>query len=91
VEVESPVSSIKVRAVVSDAVRPGVVVCEDGWGSRVFDLTSGRATLQYGANRNLLVDNRVLDPLSQAPAMSGQRVAVRPVKAEKEPARWTSA
>jgi formate dehydrogenase len=91
VEVESPVSSIMVRAVVSDAVRPGVVVCEHGWGSRVFDVTSGGAALQHGANRNLLVDNRILDPLSQAPAMSGQRVAVRPAKAEEERARWTSA
>jgi formate dehydrogenase len=74
VEVESPVSLIKVQAVVSDAVRPGVVVCERGWG----------------ANRNLLVDNRLRDPLSQVPAMSSQRVAVRPAKAGEERARWTS-
>jgi formate dehydrogenase len=79
VEVASPVARVALRAVVSTAIRPGVVVCEHGWGSRVFDPLSGDAPVEYGANRNLLVDNRLLDPLSQVPAMSGQHVAVRAV------------
>src|SRR5262249_47739622 len=37
VEVASPVARVIVQAVVSTAIRPGAVVCEHGWGSRVFD------------------------------------------------------
>jgi formate dehydrogenase len=75
----SPVGRIEAGAVVSDAPRPGVVVCAHGWGSRVFDPTGAAEPYAYGANRNLLVDHEVLDALSQVPALNGQAVRLERV------------
>jgi formate dehydrogenase len=65
VRVFSPVNAIELPAVVSDRPRRGVVVIDHGWGSAVFDPHGAAAPQSYGANRNLLVDNQALDPLSQ--------------------------
>jgi formate dehydrogenase len=75
--VESPVSSIRAIATVSDKPRPGVVVCEHGWGSAVLDPATGGEPIRYGVNRNLLVSRTIIDPLSQSPRLNGQPIRIR--------------
>lgn len=83
--VVSRTGSIEVQVRVSDRVRDGVVVLEQGWGSRLFDPVNRGEDLKYGVNRNLLVSNDELDPLSQVPTLNGTRVRIlgspRPVQA----------
>lgn len=79
VTVRSPVGAVELSASVSEATRPGVVVIDHGWGSRVFDPHAGSAPQSYGVNRNLLVDGEPVDPLSQTSALNSSYVAVTPV------------
>ncbi|MCW3014520.1 MAG: molybdopterin dinucleotide-binding region [Solirubrobacterales bacterium] len=74
--VTSATGEVELPVRVSEAVRPGVVVSEHGWGSRIFDPHGDAEPVLYGANRNLLVSNEQLDPLSQIPALNGTPVAV---------------
>jgi formate dehydrogenase len=76
VRVFSATDSLIFPAEVSTAVRPGVVVIEHGWGSLVGDPRTGDVGESYGANRNRLVPNGDIDPLSQAPALNGAWVGV---------------
>ena len=84
-EISSPVGQIQLAALVTDAVRPGSVCIDHGWGSRVFDPAGGGAPAGLGANRNLLVDNRAVDPLSGTAAFNDAFVAVVPAGAALEP------
>ena len=79
VRVASPSASIELPATVSDAVSPGVVVIEQGWGTAVFDPTGQERPDRRGANRNALVSDTDLDPLSQVPALNSQLVSVERV------------
>jgi len=79
VRVYSPSGSIELDAVVSDQPRPGVVIVDHGWGSRVFDPRGGSAPTSYGANRNQLVEGTEVDPLSQQTALGSSYVAVERV------------
>ena len=79
VRVFSPVGEIELAALVSDRPRPGVVVVDHGWGSRVFDPRTGAAPTSFGVNRNLLVGGHPVDPLSQTPALSSTYVGVERV------------
>lgn len=79
VRVSSRAASIEARAVVSDKIRRGVVTIEQGWGSRVFDPLGGSPPEQYGVNRNLLIPNDDLDPISCMPQLNGTRVRVEPI------------
>ncbi len=79
VDVVSPVGRVRAPVLVSDAPRRGVVVCEHGWGSRVFDPGGHDAPYAFGTNRNLLVSNTELDPLSQVPGLNGQGVRLERV------------
>lgn len=76
-EISSPVGRIELATLVTGAVRPGSVCVDHGWGSRVFDPVGDEAPVSLGANRNLLVDNRAVDPLSGTAAFNDQFVAVR--------------
>ncbi|MBB2993392.1 formate dehydrogenase [Mycolicibacterium iranicum] len=78
VRVHSPVGEIELTASVSDQPRPGVVIVDHGWGSRVFDPRNGSAPQSFGVNRNLLVDAGPVDPLSQTSALNSAYVAVTP-------------
>lgn len=78
VRVTSPVGSIELPTTVTDAVRPGVIMIEQGWGSRVFDPTGLAEPVSFGLNRNVLVAPEDLDPLSQMPALNSQKVRVEP-------------
>ena len=77
VEIESRVGKLMARARVSDRPAAGIVIMEHGWGSRVFDPKKGESVAQYGINRNLLVPNDTVDPLSGTPNLTGARVRVR--------------
>jgi formate dehydrogenase len=89
VRLVSPVGSIEVRARITDAMRPGVLCIPHGWGSRIFDPAGGAEPVVHGVNRNLLVDNRRLDRLSQTPALNS--VAVRLERVEPAVAETVAA
>ncbi|GAA2780466.1 hypothetical protein GCM10010533_18520 [Mycolicibacterium pallens] len=76
VKVFSDVGAVELAAVVSDRPRPGVVIVDHGWGSRVFDPRGGAEPISFGVNRNLLVDGSPVDPLSQTPALSSAWVGI---------------
>jgi formate dehydrogenase len=79
VRLRSEVGAIELPAEVSDRVRRGIVCVPHGWGSGVFSPTDGAAPIVHGVNRNLLVDNRVIDPFSGTPNLNSTRVAVERV------------
>jgi formate dehydrogenase len=81
--VSSPVGRIELAALVTDAVRPGSVCVEHGFGSRVFDPAGGGPPEGVGANRNLLVDNQAVDPLSGTAAFNDRFVAVTPAESRE--------
>ena len=68
----------KVNAVVTitERLRPGVVVMHQGWGSRTFNPAKGEAQHSMGVNRNQLVSNRSVDPLSRVPRLNGTCVRI---------------
>lgn len=74
--VSSGQGELRLRAYVSDAPRPGVVVVEHGWGSGVFDPIGGGEEERLGTNRNALVGAREIDDLSQVSALNGVPVEV---------------
>ncbi len=76
VRVFSPIGEIELPATVSEQPRPGVIIVDHGWGSKVFDPRGGAAPESFGANRNLLVDGGPVDPLSQTSALSSSYVGV---------------
>ena len=69
-------------AAVNERPRPGVVIVDHGWGSRIFDPRGGGAPESFGANRNLLIDGGPVDPLSQTSALSSSYVGVERVGSE---------
>jgi formate dehydrogenase len=79
VRVFSPVGEIVLPAAVDKMPRPGVVVIDHGWGSRVFDPRGGADPESFGVNRNLLVDGGPVDPLSQTSALNSSYVGVERV------------
>ncbi|MGU3498775.1 molybdopterin-containing oxidoreductase family protein [Mycobacterium sp. C31M] len=79
VRVWSAVNSIVAPARVSDAMRPGVIATEHGWGSTVYAPDGSVMPEVHGANRNLLVSSVQLDPFSQIPALNETYVAVERV------------
>lgn len=80
--VRSQTGSIELEVAVTDAPRPGVVVVEHGWGSRVFDPTGTSQPDILGANRNLLTARNEEDPLSLMTAFNETWVAVEPIGGE---------
>jgi formate dehydrogenase len=79
VRVQSETGVIELPAEVTDRVRRGIVCIPHGWGSRVFSPADAAEPIVYGVNRNLLVDNCTLDPLSGTPKLNSTRVAVERV------------
>jgi len=79
VRVFSRVGEIELVAAVDKVPRPGVIVVDHGWGSRIFDPRGGGNPESFGVNRNLLVDGGPVDPLSQTSALSSSYVGVERV------------
>lgn len=76
VRVVSATGAVSVRAVLSDAVRSGVAVMAHGWGGKTYDPLRGGFTEHGGVNRNLLVSNTDVDPLSYVPRLNGCEVRI---------------
>jgi formate dehydrogenase len=74
VRVVSRIAAVEARAVVSDRIRSGVVAFEQGWGSSLLDPSGRSAPELHGINRNLLVANDDIDPISGVPQLNGTRV-----------------
>jgi formate dehydrogenase len=77
--VSSASASIVLDVVISTNPRPGTVVIEHGWGSRVFDPLNGGAPDVLGVNRNVLTPVAQEDPLSFMSGFNDTRVAVERV------------
>lgn len=75
--VASRTGEVEATVIVSDALRQGVVVMDHGWGSRLFDPASGEVRFEAGVNRNRLVANDDLAPLSGVPRLNGTPVKLR--------------
>ena len=69
-------ASILARAVLSDDIRRGVLVLAHGWGSPVFDPQTSTEVFRRGQDRNKLVSDDDLDPLSAVPRLNGTLVTV---------------
>ncbi|MEM8563928.1 MAG: molybdopterin dinucleotide binding domain-containing protein [Pseudomonadota bacterium] len=73
VAVISRSARLETTVLLSHKVRSGVAVMEQGWGSRTFDPATGKSYC-HGTNRNRLVSNVELDPLSRVPRLNGTPV-----------------
>jgi formate dehydrogenase len=83
VRISSPTGALEVKALVTDATRPGVVVISHGWGSRVFDPRGGEEPIVFGVNRNALVGTE-MDPLSQTSPLNSASVRIEPLTVHLE-------
>ena len=83
VRVFSGVGEVALPVVISARPRPGVVIVDHGWGSRVFDPRGDAAPTSFGVNRNLLIGGLPVDPLSQTPALSSTYVGVQRIAADE--------
>jgi len=81
VMVSSDVARIELPATITDKVSPGLVATHHGWGSRVFDPTTGQATQVHGANRNLLIHGDHVDRFSQTSGLNDTFVSVERAEA----------
>ena len=79
VQVISASAELQATARISEHIRRGVVIMEQGWGSRVFNPADGTSS-HIGVNRNLLVSNQDLDPLTSVPRLNGAPVRISPVQ-----------
>ncbi|MBU0538033.1 MAG: molybdopterin-dependent oxidoreductase, partial [Gammaproteobacteria bacterium] len=76
VTVSSVTNKLQATVKLSNDIRRGVAVMEHGWGYRTFDPKTGEGTYNGGVNRNILVSNTDVDPLSRVPRLNGTRVNV---------------
>lgn len=77
VNVTSKAGSLDAIARYSRALRRGVVCMEHGFGSRLFNPATGAAVDIVGTNRNRLIANDDLDPLSAMPRFNDTPVRVQ--------------
>lgn len=75
--VRSDVGSLEAVVTTSQDVRPGVVVMDHGWGSRLFDPETKEVHGDTrGVIRNQLVSGDDLDPLTGVPRLNGTPVSI---------------
>jgi formate dehydrogenase len=79
--VRSATGEIRARAQLSGDVRRGTVVLVQGWGSPLFDPATSTEVFRHGQDRNKLVCDRDLDPLSAVPRLNGTLVTLTPCMA----------
>jgi formate dehydrogenase len=77
-DVRSDTGSIRVRAKLSDEVRRGTAVLVQGWGSPLFDPVTSAKVFRRGHDRNKLVSDADIDPLSAVPRLNGTLVTLTP-------------
>lgn len=76
VDIRSDLGSIRVRTLLSDEIRRGVVVLAQGWSSPLFDPKNSSEVFRRGQDRNKLVSDADLDPLSAVPRLNGTLVTI---------------
>ena len=76
VTITSATGRISARARLSDDIRRGTVVLAHGWGSPVLDPKTASEVFRRGNERNKLVSDSDLDPLSAAPRLNGTLVRI---------------
>ena len=76
VDVRSDTSTIRACATLSDDIRRSTVVLAQGWGSPLLDPATSTVAYLRGNERNKLVSDADLDPLSAAPRLNGTLVAI---------------
>ncbi len=79
VALTSRISTIRVKARVTDDVPVGILSMDNGWGSRLFDPQGGTAPEVQGVMRNLVIPGDVLDELAGAPNLQGTQVSIAAV------------
>jgi formate dehydrogenase len=79
VEIRSATGAIQLRAILSDDIRRSTVVLAQGWGSPLFDPASSTEVFRRGNERNKLVSDADLDPLSAVPRLNGTLVSIERV------------
>jgi len=84
VKVISESSELITRVKCSDAVRPGVATMAHGWGGKTFDPKNGSYAENGGVNRNLLVSNSEVDPLSYVPRLNGCEVRIETLESGEQ-------
>jgi formate dehydrogenase len=77
--ITSPTATLECTAEVSSVPRSGVAILGHGWGSRVFDPHGNEPPAAYGVNRNALVADAAVDPLSGTPAFGVAEVRIEKV------------
>lgn len=79
-EIRSDIATIIARVVLSYAIRPGVAVLAQGWGTPLIDAHSGTEVFRKGIERNKLVSDVDLDPLSGVPRLNGTPVTLTKIE-----------
>ncbi|MBI2880337.1 MAG: molybdopterin-dependent oxidoreductase [Candidatus Tectomicrobia bacterium] len=84
VRLETPLGGIRVRARLTEAIRPDVVCTQHGWWQecRALNLPGYDAFSEEGANINRIIGSRVVDPVSGATANRSHRCRVVPLRDE---------
>ena len=76
IQLRSDTAAIEVRAKLSDEIRAGTLVIAHGWGTPLYDAASLTEVFRRGNERNKLVSDTDLDPLSSVPRLNGTLVSI---------------
>ena len=76
VQVRSDTATIRACATLADDIRRSTVVLAQGWGSPLLDPATSTEVFHRGNERNKLVSDADLDPLSAVPRLNGTLVAI---------------
>jgi formate dehydrogenase len=80
--IRSDTGEVRAVAQLSDAIRTGVLVLVHGWGTPLFDAASGEVVFKRGQDRNKLVSDTDIDPLSAVARFNGTPVTVERIASE---------
>ncbi len=75
-DIGSTTATIRARALLSDDIRTGTVVLAHGWGTPLYDPATTTEVFRRGNERNKLVSDTDLDPLSSVPRLNGTLVSI---------------
>ncbi len=84
IRVSSETGAIEITVTASAGGRTGIVTIPHGWGSRIFDVNRPGHFDKWGENRNRLVSNKPIDPLSQIPLLNMTRVNIERIDTPAE-------
>ncbi|MET0373655.1 MAG: molybdopterin-dependent oxidoreductase [Rhizorhabdus sp.] len=76
--IRSDIGAVDAIVRISSAVRPGAIVLAQGWGAALYDAPDGIEVSRIGIERNKLVSDTDLDPLSAVPRLNGTFATVSP-------------